>query len=356
MDEDVWRTRQSQLTRLQRGRYMPMWFERPDAVPNARNYSLLVDEQHGKYYALLYMLPNGHALGMPIQTRGNLKRLGVPSTSAPGEYTAPILNLTPRSRSAILLPLEMGLWHVEEFLTHPDANVRTAFLFERNGAYFLNVSFEYTVRALLPETVIGVDRGVAQLMAVRVLGPEGQVLHEELWSGDEFLTFQWDYKKTLRRLQKRGKDVTGFVKVRRVSEHTTHAIANRIAELAAQYRGQVVIENLRRLDKYKEKFYRLRATPYQAIAAKLEYKLPLKGLPKPRFVSAAYTSQMCARCGYADKANRPTQEQFMCQACGHTDHADLNAASNIARRWLARANGSDWWPPNIERKEQTDVE
>ncbi|MFC4106126.1 zinc ribbon domain-containing protein, partial [Micromonospora zhanjiangensis] len=34
--------------------------------------------------------------------------------------------------------------------------------------------------------------------------------------------------------------------------------------------------------------------------------------------------------------NRVTQAEFRCVACGHTAHADVNAASNILRAGLAR--------------------
>lgn len=42
------------------------------------------------------------------------------------------------------------------------------------------------------------------------------------------------------------------------------------------------------------------------------------------------TSQTCSACGVASKKNR-YRDRFRCLACGHRDHADLNAARNIAR-------------------------
>jgi putative transposase len=52
-------------------------------------------------------------------------------------------------------------------------------------------------------------------------------------------------------------------------------------------------------------------------------------------VDARNTSRRCGRCGHAAAGNRPTQAQFRCLACGHTAHADVNAASNILRAGLA---------------------
>ena len=46
-------------------------------------------------------------------------------------------------------------------------------------------------------------------------------------------------------------------------------------------------------------------------------------------VPAAYTSQTCNACGVVDKSSRLTQSEFVCAHCGHSDHADTNAAKNI---------------------------
>jgi len=46
-------------------------------------------------------------------------------------------------------------------------------------------------------------------------------------------------------------------------------------------------------------------------------------------VDPRHTSQCCSKCGHTAKENRPTQATFRCQSCGHTEHADVNAAKNI---------------------------
>ena len=50
-------------------------------------------------------------------------------------------------------------------------------------------------------------------------------------------------------------------------------------------------------------------------------------------VPARFTSQTCAACGVVDARSRESQAVFRCISCGHTDHADVNAAINIRRRW-----------------------
>ncbi|WP_295539257.1 transposase, partial [Thiolapillus sp.] len=63
----------------------------------------------------------------------------------------------------------------------------------------------------------------------------------------------------------------------------------------------------------------------------LDYKLDWRGGMLIK-VPPHYTSQTCSVCGHVSPANRPTQAVFHCQACGHTEHADTNAAKNIRAR------------------------
>ncbi|GAA2107484.1 RNA-guided endonuclease InsQ/TnpB family protein [Actinomadura alba] len=46
------------------------------------------------------------------------------------------------------------------------------------------------------------------------------------------------------------------------------------------------------------------------------------------------TSRTCSRCGNCARDNRQSQAAFRCTACGHTAHADVNAAINILRAGL----------------------
>ena len=63
----------------------------------------------------------------------------------------------------------------------------------------------------------------------------------------------------------------------------------------------------------------------------LDYKLGWKGGMLVK-VPPQHTSQTCSACGHVSPDNRPTQAVFHCRACGHTEHADTNAAKNIRAR------------------------
>jgi putative transposase len=60
----------------------------------------------------------------------------------------------------------------------------------------------------------------------------------------------------------------------------------------------------------------------------LEYKTRWRG-GGVFAVSPAYTSLTCCSCGSASRLNRPQRDCFICLVCGHTEHADVNAAKNI---------------------------
>ena len=51
-----------------------------------------------------------------------------------------------------------------------------------------------------------------------------------------------------------------------------------------------------------------------------------------REVVATYSSQTCSRCGHRDPKNRRSQSEFVCVSCGHTEHADTNAAKVLLNR------------------------
>lgn len=69
-----------------------------------------------------------------------------------------------------------------------------------------------------------------------------------------------------------------------------------------------------------------------AIAKQVQYKAH-RNSALVLSVPAAYSSQECSHCGHTHPGNRKDQ-RFVCQRCGYRDHADLNAAKNLAARGI----------------------
>jgi len=70
------------------------------------------------------------------------------------------------------------------------------------------------------------------------------------------------------------------------------------------------------------------------LASRLKYKCDERGSLLVR-VAPAFTSLTCCRCGHCERQNRPERARFVCQACGWSANADVNAASVILQRALA---------------------
>jgi transposase len=62
------------------------------------------------------------------------------------------------------------------------------------------------------------------------------------------------------------------------------------------------------------------------LARRLQDKAPARVEKIP----PAYTSQRCSECGHVAADSRESQALFRCTACSYTEHADVNAAKNIA--------------------------
>ncbi|WP_455232997.1 RNA-guided endonuclease InsQ/TnpB family protein [Geopseudomonas aromaticivorans] len=58
-------------------------------------------------------------------------------------------------------------------------------------------------------------------------------------------------------------------------------------------------------------------------------------------VPPQYTSQHCTACGYTHAENRQRQAEFLCQACGFEENADVVGAMNIRERGLKQLEGQD---------------
>ncbi|MEV5705533.1 transposase [Actinoallomurus sp. NPDC052274] len=80
----------------------------------------------------------------------------------------------------------------------------------------------------------------------------------------------------------------------------------------------------------------IHAAGWGLLATRLEQKAP----GRVEKVNPAYTSQTCHACGHCAAENRESQAVFRCRACGHVDHADVNAAKNIAAGCAVTARGA----------------
>ena len=72
--------------------------------------------------------------------------------------------------------------------------------------------------------------------------------------------------------------------------------------------------------------YSLNSWSFHQLQQFIEYKARLRGV-EVAYIDPHATSKRCSRCGHT--GNRHSKK-FKCPHCGHVDHADVNAAFNIA--------------------------
>jgi putative transposase len=182
--------------------------------------------------------------------------------------------------------------------------------------------------------VIGIDRGINNL-AVSSLN--------KFYSGGEVKRVSQKYQELRSKLQKCGsksakrhlKKLSG--KEQRFRKDVNHCISKTIINDLLP--GDIIVlEQLTGIRTRTNRLRKLERTKGNHWAFfQLEQFLTYKGLAKGiaiEFIDARYTSQKCSHCGFTAKKNRITQSDFKCKQCGFRLNADLNAARNIALKYL----------------------
>lgn len=180
-----------------------------------------------------------------------------------------------------------------------------------------------------PEGHIGVDLNATGHIAVAAIPKTGKVLK----LGKRAPHVHTKYKEMRRRYQRKGK----YKKVKQVKQRESnivrdlnHKISRKIVDTAFENRCGIRLEDLsgmRDTAKTRQSFrYSLHSWSVYQLQQFIEYKAKLLGV-EVEYVNPAYTSKTCSRCGSIGNRNR---KKFECPACGHVDHADVNAAFNIA--------------------------
>lgn len=184
---------------------------------------------------------------------------------------------------------------------------------------------------MIPQCFIGVDRNTTGHVAVIANLDTGKI--EKF--GKSALHVHRKYSAIRKRLQREGK----FRELKKVKDRESrivrdlnHKISRKIVDVAKSHHAALVFEDLTGIRKTRKQYrsfrYALHSWSFYQLQTFVEYKSKLLGVPVI-YVNPAYTSQDCSRCGA--RGNRDGKE-FKCPICGHVDHADVNAAFNIALR------------------------
>lgn len=212
---------------------------------------------------------------------------------------------------------------------------------------FKNVAATKTVPSAGQASVVGLDRGVA----VTVATSDGQLLTMPPFlaeARDEISELQrarFGKKVGSRAWRKLNRKVA---KAYRRAKQQSDNWARETARMIVAEHGVIVLEDLK-LQNMTRSARGTMETPGKNVAAKQGLNRALQDAALGRIqhwvcvkaeeagritwaVPAHNTSRTCSACGHCHVTSRISRDRFVCRQCGHTAHADLNAAENIAAR------------------------
>ncbi len=136
--------------------------------------------------------------------------------------------------------------------------------------------------------------------------------------------------------------------VRKLREFLKNEINRLINRLINLYKpAKIIVERLdfRSPDLSKRMNRLIQTFGKRYVKEKLERLKQLYGIEIIE-VNPAYSSQECSSCGYVDKRNRKSTQEFECKLCGNKINAQVNSAKNI----LERSSLKDFHP-NLPKKQ-----
>jgi putative transposase len=179
------------------------------------------------------------------------------------------------------------------------------------------------------EEYLGVDLNTKGHCAVVGIPSTGKVVK----LGKKVLHIHTKYKNIRRSLQRQG----SYRKLNRIKRRESdiirdlnHKISKKIVLTAKENNCSIKLENLKGIRNNKKQArsfkYSLSSWSYFQLLTMIQYKAKKFGVDVG-LIAPAYTSKKCSRCGTIGIRK---DKSFMCPSCGHVDHADANAAFNIA--------------------------
>ncbi len=203
----------------------------------------------------------------------------------------------------------------------------------RRGMFFLLATCDVPEdHGALVDDVLGIDLGIVEI-ATDSTGESfngSLVESKRQWYAERRTVLQSVGTPSARRHLKR---LAG--KEKRFRADVNHGISKHLVKKAKDtgraialedlsgIRDRVTVRKAQRARRHRWSFFQLRAF--------LSYKAILAGVPVV-LVDPRNTSRTCHQCGHCEKRNRKSQSEFVCRSCGHSVHADFNAACNIAAR------------------------
>lgn len=196
----------------------------------------------------------------------------------------------------------------------------------------------------MPSTGVGIDRGVAAAVATS----DGVLLDREFRTPGEaerYRRLQHKLARQQRGSANRRRTLEAMRRIKRRERDRRTDFCAQTAATLAEENALVAVEDLRTGNMTRTakgtvaepgRNVKQKSGLNRAVLDKGWHKLQLALESAARYtgstvvkVPAPYTSQTCSECRSVDPASRESQARFRCTRCGHTGHADVNAAKNV---------------------------
>jgi len=278
-----------------------------------------------------------------IQGNYNVIKLE-PSTDSTFDYWLKVSTLD--KGHPLLIPVKLADYHIEaltDLKTKQQRPINSSVTLNRwDNAWWLTLSYDETVEVeTKPDAkVVGIDVGIANFVTTSD-GKQYGTLNGKLRERQKRDREKRRRKAKLRAcLKKKGRPVeklpsTSNTTGQRLMRHVKQSINRAVNRCFEEHEGcqfayeQLSVASMRFKARAQNAY--LRASQLGQIPKQIEWNAAKRGVQATR-VKSAYSSQQCHMCWYVDRKNRPNQGTFLCQVCGHTTHADINASMNIADR------------------------
>ena len=222
-------------------------------------------------------------------------------------------------------------WQLDLLRAHRQGESDLVF---RDGKWYLSATCEVPEAVLneSPDGFLGVDLGIVNIATTS----DG-----DRYAGAHLNRVRHRNRRLRGKLQKLGtKSAKRLLRKRnrreaRFAKDVNHVISKRIVAEAERSGRGIALEDLKgiraRVKARKPQRATLHSWAFAQLGGYVAYKAQRAGVPLVH-VDPRYTSQECSACGVIDKASRKDQATYECTCCGFAEHADRNAANNIAAR------------------------
>ena len=293
---------------------------------------------------------------IPLQLDSRLSTLQ-PAKDIKADYVLSVKLLGAKKR--VELPISTSSNSLRRMAQYPTGSLT---LTMKNNNICVGVPFEKNVKTIIPQSVLGVDAGITDLLYSSSGNAYGSftgmnklyeaIVEPKLQQRSKLLAVQRNYQKELKKCTSKTRRAVLIAKIHNIAKSLhgkkclskkqrayQHEVDVRLNQAikpfvqdAKKHNNLVAMEslNITEFDRGKRNNKRDSSWVRGKLLTKLQEKLSWNGIPFVE-VDPAYTSKECPKCHNVDTKSR-NGKSFVCTVCKHKDDADHNASITIASR------------------------